>query len=213
MKQALSIKLTVGSLLLVIFGFIGAIIWTVSTAKPSLKAQLEGIPIVLFDAPRLLPEVVLTQHDGSEFRNEAFLGRWHLINFGYTYCPDICPTNMADMRQAYLQLEQRGLADRVQFWMVTVDPARDTIEKLAQYVPFFQNDFIGLTGDIKDISTLATQLGAVFYQEGEGEYYTVAHSDNYAIINPQGQLIGLLRPPHKPSHISESFEILIENTQ
>lgn len=180
------------------------------TADQKTKALLEQNNVLLFSEPRAIPMVELSRHDGSSFTTKQFTGRWDLVNFGYTYCPDICPTNMADMKIAYKQLAEAGLADQVNFWMVTVDPERDTEQQLALYVPFFHEDFVGLTGEPEVIATLATQLSAVYYREGEGEGYTVAHSDNYAIINPAGEFVALMRPPHKPDHIVEALTLLIK---
>lgn len=160
----------------------------------------------LFDAPRSMNDVSLIQHNGKPFSVTLFKGQWNVVNFGYSHCPDICPTNMADMN-----LAAKALGDvPVQFWMVTVDPARDTAEHLAQYVPYFNEGFIGVTGTVKDIGSLAMQLSAVFYQDSEGEYYTVAHSDTYALINPQGEFVGLINPPHRPEHIVNTLNQLMK---
>jgi protein SCO1/2 len=208
-RQQKTIRLTVLLLVTVVGLFFGAIVLKFVNEKPDVKAILEENNTLLFSSPRLLPTVALTRHDGTAFTTEQFKGTWNLVNFGYTFCPDICPTNMADMNIAHRQLTEMGLADQVRFWMITVDPTRDTIEQLANYVPYFNDSFIGLTGDAADITTLATQLSAVFYQEGSGETYTVAHSDNYAIIDPNGHFVALMRPPHKPSHISASLQALM----
>lgn len=210
-QQKRAVRWTVLILVLVVASIIGAIVLQFATMKPDLKAELESSHTLYFDAPRQVPEVTLIRHSGKPFAVDQFKGQWDLINFGYTYCPDICPTNMADMKQAQAMLVERGLADQVQFWMITVDPARDTVEQLAQYVPYYHPDFIGLTGSLEDISTLAAQLSAVFYQEGNGEDYTVAHSDNYALIDPEGRFVALMRPPHKPSHIADALSLLVRN--
>lgn len=177
----------------------------------SLKQSLEQKNVLLFDSARSVPEVSLKRHDGRAFTSQQFSGKWDLVNFGYTYCPDICPTNLADMKVAYRLLEEKGFADQVNFWMVTVDPERDTEHQLSLYVPFFHPDFVGLTGDPDSIATLATQLSAVYYREGEGEGYTVAHSDNYAIIDPNGEFVALMRPPHRPVEIESTLVQLIES--
>ena len=209
-KQKQTVLLTVVFLAVVVVGFFIAIMLKFANAKPDLKAELEANHTLLFQTPRLLPEVTLTSHTGATFTTAQFQGTWNVVNFGYTYCPDICPTNMADMNVAHQQLSELGLTDQIRFWMVSVDPARDTLEQLSNYVPYFNADFIGLTGDAGQITTLATQLSAVFYQEGSCDTYTVAHSDNYAIIDPQGHFVALMRPPHKPSHISRALAVLID---
>jgi protein SCO1/2 len=194
---------------LVVAVFTGFILRTIN-ASPDLQAELERRDTLYFSSPRDVPVVDLISHKGDVFSTGEFTGQWHVINFGYTYCPDICPVNMVDMASAYKTLTDQGLSGQVQMWMVTVDPARDDVETLAGYVPFFHPDFIGLTGDEANIQTLAQQLNTLFYAEGEGDTYTVAHSDNIAIINPQGQYRALFRPPHTPRQIAEVMAMLIE---
>lgn len=191
--------------------FIGVMLRTI-LAEPDLKAELEARSALYFDPPRAVSAVDLVNHHGDSFNTGDFGNQWQLINFGYTYCPDICPTNMMDMAKAREQLVADGLADQVQMWMITVDPDRDTPEKLADYVPFFDDSFIGLTGEEAALQPLAQQLNTVFYAENSGdeEVYTVAHSDNMAILNPQGQYVALLRPPHRPKQIAEVLTLLIQ---
>lgn len=213
-QQQQRILITVLALLGVVLAlFVGVMIRTV-VATPDVKAELEARSALYFDSPRTVPAVDLINHQGETFNTADLDGRWHLINFGYTHCPDICPTNMMDMAKANEQLAAEGLNDQVQMWMISVDPARDTPEKLADYVPFYDDSFIGLTGDVDNIQPLAQQLNTVFYTEGEGkddEAYTVAHSDNLAIINPDGEYVALLRPPHRPKQIAEVLMLLIRN--
>lgn len=205
-----SIVITVATLVAVVSALFLGIILKVVQSQPPIEAQLEALNVLVMPTPRSLTPVTLQRHDGSSFSTTDFQGQWNVVNFGYTYCPDICPTNMADMNIAAKTLAAEGLANQVQFWMVTVDPARDTVEQLSQYVPYFNPSFIGLTGEANAINTLATELATVYYQEGEGEGYTVAHSDNYALINPQGHLIALARPPHQPGQLADAMRVLLK---
>jgi len=212
-QQQRRILITVVALIGIVLAlFVGVMVRTV-LAAPDLKAELETRSALYFDPPRSVPAVDLVNHHGDAFNTGSFGDRWQLINFGYTHCPDICPTNMMDMAKANEQLAAEGLANQVQMWMITVDPARDTPEKLADYVSFFDDSFIGLTGEIDELQPFAQQLNTVFYSEGRGdenEAYTVAHSDNIAIINPDGEYVALLRPPHRPKQIAEVLSLLIQ---
>jgi protein SCO1/2 len=212
-KTNRSIALTVGLSLVVVALMVLAIVVKTLGDRPTLKQQLELVNGVHFDTPRRVPEVELMRHDGDPFSTAQWQGKWDLITFGYSYCPDICPTNMADMNVALQQLTALGLADRVRFWLVTVDPERDSVAQLSLYVPYFNPAFVGLTGADDQLATLANQLGAVYFREGNGEEdYTVAHSDNYAIVDPDGNLTTLLRPPHKPSHITDALALLMNSS-
>lgn len=209
--QRRNIWVTVSVLLgVVVAVFIGAIVRTIQ-AGPDLLAALDAENTLYFEQPRPLPAVELTMHQGDTINTGALDdGRWRLINFGYTYCPDICPTNMADIANAYRALDEAGLSEQLDVWMVTVDPQRDTVEQLSQYVPFFHQDFIGLTGDADTaLQPLARQLNTVFYPEGDGDAYTVAHSDNQAVINPRGEYVALIRPPHSPDQYRDVLQLLI----
>ena len=209
-QQKKSIRLTVALLVLLVVSVIAAIVLKALTDETDLKAALADYSVIWFDTPRLVPDVALVDHNGVDFSIEQFKGQWDLINFGYTFCPDICPTNMADMNITHRMLGEKGLVEQISFWMISVDPARDTIDQLALYVPYFNQDFVGLTGDVNNIQTIATALSAVFYQEGSGEGYTVAHSDNYAVIDPNGHFVALLRPPHKPQAMTDALSIMIQ---
>lgn len=191
--------------------FVAAILRTALTG-PDLSEALDARDVLYFDSPRPLPEVDLVTEDGDPFTTADFAGQWHLVYFGYTFCPDVCPTRLADLARAYEQLAGAGLADRLQVWLVTVDPERDTPERLDDYLAAFHADFAGLTGDENQaLQPLARQLNSVFYREGEGDDYSVAHSDNLAVINPRGDYVALLRPPHDAGEIAEVLALLLEN--
>jgi protein SCO1/2 len=209
LKPKNAVAWTVSLSLAVVGLMVLAIVMKTLADRPTLKQQLEQVNGVLFDSPRQVPDVTLMRHDGAVFSPAQWQGKWDLVTFGFTYCPDVCPTNMADMNIAHQQLAALGLADRVRFWMVTVDPERDSVAQLSLYVPYYNSEFIGLTGADDQLGLLATQLSAVYFREGDGEDYTVAHSDNYAIVDPQGHLISLLRPPHTPSHITDALVLLM----
>lgn len=207
--QKKSIRLTVGILIFIITSIVAGIVLQVMTTKPDVKSALSDYSVIWFEKPRLIPDVALTDHKGASFSIEQFKGQWDLINFGYTFCPDICPTNMADMNIVHRLMSESGQQEKINFWMITIDPARDTVEKLNLYVPYFNEEFTGLTGNLENIQSIATSMSAVFYQEGEGEGYTVAHSDNYAVIDPNGHFVALLRPPHKPQSMFEALSIMM----
>ncbi|MCH8529971.1 MAG: SCO family protein [Saccharospirillum sp.] len=208
-RQRLGIWLTLAAMLLLVAGLFGGSMLFTLLSKPDLRAELEQRSALYFQTPRAIPEVALVNHHGEAFLSSSFKDQWHLINFGFTFCPDICPTNMMDMTTIYNNLADEGLSDNIQMWMITVDPPRDTPEILAEYVPFFHPEFIGLTGDVTEIRVLAQQLNTVFFQESDDPSYNVAHSDNMAIINPQGEYVALLRPPHNPQQMTEVLSLLM----
>lgn len=133
-------------------------------------------------------ELVLTAHDGKPRSLGDFRGKAVVLFFGYTHCPDICPTTLADMAAVMKQLGQD--AARVQVLFVTVDPERDTPEVLAKYVPAFDARFLGLSGDAAATQRAAKEF-KIFYEKRPGGApgaYTVDHSGQSYVLDVQGRL-------------------------
>jgi protein SCO1/2 len=149
--------------------------------------------------------VNLTDHHGKPFGRDRFEGGWSLVFFGFTYCPDICPTTMAFLNTFMTELQGTEAQD-TQVVMVSVDPARDTVEQLAGYVPFFNKDFIGVTGEFLDIHRLATALNTPFRKvPGQDENYLVDHSANVVLINPRGDYHGFFKTPLDQAKMKVTF--------
>ncbi|WP_206419880.1 SCO family protein [Minwuia thermotolerans] len=133
-------------------------------------------------------EFTLTDHTGKRVTEAAFLGRWQLAFFGFTHCPDVCPTTLAYMARV---LDMLGdTAERVAALFITVDPGRDTPEALAEYVSAFHPGLVGLTGSEADIAAAANAF-RVFYermeQDSAPDGYVMAHSGYIYLMTPDGQ--------------------------
>ena len=138
-----------------------------------------------------------------------YAGNIVLLYFGYTTCPDICPTNLGNLSNAMRQLTD-GERAKVQVLMITVDPERDTIEKLNTYLPYFHPSFKGLVGTPEQTATIAKRYGAVYQKAAIGEGalgYAVDHSAFTYLIDKQGKLIAQL--PHATT--GEEFVVAIRN--
>ncbi len=133
----------------------------------------------------------LTDHTGKPRRLEDFRGKAVVLFFGFTHCPDICPTTLADIAGAVKSLGPD--AERVQVVMVSVDPERDTPEALAKYVTAFDPRFLGLRGDLAATKKAASEFKIYFEKRKAGESYTVDHSGQSYVIDPQGRLRLLVR--------------------
>ena len=152
-------------------------------------------------------ELALTGHDGKPRTLTDFRGRVVVLFFGFTHCPDICPTTLADVAAVMKKLGKD--ADRVQVLMVTVDPERDTPEVLSKYVPAFDPRFIGLYGD-----AVATQRAAkefkIFYEKRKaGGSYSVDHSGQSYVIDPQGRLRLFVRHDRIAQDLAEDLRALL----
>lgn len=159
------------------------------------------------------PDFALTAHDGRTVSPGDFRGRAMVLFFGFTHCPDVCPMTMASLARAMELLGPRS--ERVQVLFVSVDPQRDTPDRLGSYLENFHPDFLGITGTEEEIRRVATAYGA-FYQrrelEGEGhegpggheghgvqgdpgEAYLIDHSGRTFVVDPRGRLL-LTFPPY-----------------
>lgn len=194
--RARNIKLTVLGLLVFIGIVVGGFVNKISQPRVMTASELKINGAYMFETPRALPEFELTDHHGNAFTLDNLRDNWTLVFFGFTHCPDICPTTMALLSQFMEQLD--GLAEHTdtQVVMVTVDPARDDVEQLALYVPYFNPEFLGVTGDFLDIHRFATNLNTPFRKvPGQGENYQVDHSANVVLINPRGDYQGFFKAP------------------
>jgi protein SCO1/2 len=147
------------------------------------------------DAARQLPQVgghfALSTPDGRRVTDESFRGKWMLVYFGYTSCPDVCPTTLSSMAQA---LEKLGpLADKVQPVFITVDPVRDTAQIVGEYVKDFDPRFVGLVGSPQEIAAAAHDFHVYYVvrQLGNNEY-VIDHSSFIYVLDPNGAFVRLL---------------------
>lgn len=197
------VQKTVLITLAVIALVIGAIVNKVSRPAALDRQQLSESGIFLFDSPRGIPEVDMLSAAGGSWGKDDLIGQWDLLFFGYTFCPDICPTTMAELKQLVGALPA-ATAEQLRVTMVSVDPNRDTPEQMQQYLGFFNADFHGATGDPQELATLARALSIAYIEpDTRSENYLVDHSGQVVIVNPAGQYVGFLRPPLRPQELSQ----------
>jgi protein SCO1/2 len=173
------------------------------TINKVLTSKGQGDPTELIDAgiillpqSRNLPDVQMIDQDGKPVTVNELKDKWSLLFFGYTFCPDICPTTLAQLRQIKSELPKDAV-DKLQVILVSVDPARDTPQQLKQYLGYFDPDFKGLTGaSVEDVQKLANAVSIPFIPADTGKAnYTVDHSGNLAVIGPDGTQRGFIRSP------------------
>lgn len=161
---------------------------------------------------RALPDFSLIDQRGQAYRPAELRGHWSLLFFGYTNCPDFCPTTLATLADMEKRLRAAGAPLRPQVVFVSVDAKRDTPEELARYVPYFDPEFIGLTApDQATIEELARRLGVAVVLErpnAEGGY-TVDHSGAIFVIDPNGRLAALLTGPFTAEALQSDFRRIV----
>ena len=196
MKQQTGIKLTVLVILcfivLVIFGFA----WKMRQPVPMSAEDLRVNGAIELSTPRIFSDFDLIDHHGEPFTLENFKGVWSIVFFGFTNCPDICPTTLAVLNDTFSKMKDSE-KERLQIVMISLDPERDTVEKLAEYVPYFNEEFIGVTGNKHLIRRLTAEINVAYNKVAlEGEDYTIDHSTQLVLINPKGHYHGFFRAPH-----------------
>jgi protein SCO1/2 len=150
----------------------------------------------------------LTDHTGRPRKLEDFRGKAVVVFFGFTHCPDLCPTTLADVSQAIKQLGAD--AERVQVLFVTVDPERDTREVLAKYVTAFDPRFLGMYGDAAATQRAAKEFKVYYEKRKTGDSYSVDHSGQSYVIDPQGRLRLFVRYDRIASDLPEDLRTLLK---
>ena len=193
--QARGVKLTVAAILAFILVIVGGFVYRIQQPRVMTEAEMKANGLYLLETPRDVGDFALVDHHGQPFTPASLEGHWTMIFFGFTYCPDICPTTMAFMAELTRELEDTEAAD-TEVVMFSVDPARDTVEQLAAYVPYFHPDFTGVTGEFLELVRVATAMNTPFRKvPGQDENYLVDHSANVVLINPRGDYHGFFKAP------------------
>ncbi|MFA7891375.1 SCO family protein [Pseudomonas putida] len=183
----------IAALIVVIMGLV--LNNVLNAKRPPSATELIYAGIILLPQSRTVADVTMTNQDGQPVQLDQLKGKWSLLFFGYTYCPDICPTTLAQLRQVKSELPKQAL-DRLQVVLVSVDPNRDTPNQLKQYLGYFDKDFVGLAGSVEDTQKLANALSIPFIPADTSKPgYTVDHSGNLAIVGPDGRQRGFIRAP------------------
>ncbi|HBK46625.1 MAG TPA: SCO family protein [Xanthomonadaceae bacterium] len=174
--------------------------------------------VTFYPQSRALPDYSLRQSDGTQLVPGELKGHWTLVFLGFTFCPDVCPTTLADLAIAQKQWQAipEGVRPRVLF--VSVDPDRDPPARLGEYAHAFHKDTLAATADVPSLERFATALGFVF-QKVPGKHfdenpddYSMDHSAGIAVLDPDGRLAGLIRPPLDPQAIAADFAQLTRVT-
>ncbi len=185
-------------------------------ALAEARKNYSSIQGAILSPARKIAVPALFKDDGEIFTIDDLKGQWHFLFFGYTHCPDICPVTMGVVAQAKKSATAiNHMFPEVIF--ISVDPERDKVEMLAEYVQYFDKDFIGVTGDKDLIKALTLQLSVVYMKtpskkiqaEGDTGSYVVDHSSALLLLNPEAKLVAFFNPPHAPETILKDFQTVV----
>ena len=163
---------------------------------------------LLLHEPKALPDFALVDGDGKPLTRGSLYGHWTLLYFGYTHCPDACPTTLAT-----LALFMHGLSgvEPPQVVFISVDPKRDDVKLLKGYTAYFHPSFTGATGSLDQLQALASPLGAVFSfgPTDKSGNYSVDHSVAVFLVDPEGRESAVFSPPFDPGRMAEDYRAIL----
>lgn len=183
--------------------------------RPDVKEVPAELQAVLWPQPWPTQAISLIDQHGKAFSENRLHGSWSFVFFGYTHCPDICPTSMLTLKQVSKLLRDDMDTDTpTQFVFISVDPDRDTPEVLANYISYFDEEFIGTTGTKADIDHVTMQFGAGYAKDSgpqsDRDTYLISHTASYFLVDPRGRIVGAFSPPHDPGTIGAQFKEIRE---
>lgn len=207
MPQAKTLKI-LGLLLALIAVGAGIGIFSARYFPPRHPAP--GIDGMFWPDPKQLHDFYTVDDRGERFGLDRLQGKWSFLFFGYTHCPDVCPVTLAVMNQVREELQRQGQDGDVQMLFVTVDPERDSSERLADYLRQISPAILGLGGSMSQIQSLAGQIGVAAVKDEGGahaghEGYLVDHSTALFLIDPRGRLISLFSAPQTVPTVVDRF--------
>ena len=168
--------------------------------------------LLLYPEQKNFSGFTLIDKDKKEITNDSFKDNWTLLFFGYTHCPDVCPTTLSELQKTFKILQKNKLKSQPNVLFVSVDSERDTPESLKEYINFFNKDFNAATADKGNILSIASQIGVAYHigDHKEGELnYDVDHTAAVFLINPEAHLYGVFRSPHDANKIAADLTSLI----
>lgn len=179
---------------------------------PALKA------VHRIDPPREVPAFSLRQSDGTPLVNGELKGHWTLVFLGFTHCPDVCPTTLADLARAQKHWEALPETTRPRLLFVSVDPDRDTPDRVGEYAHAFHRDTLAATADTPTLERFARSLSLVFAKVppaagAPADAYGVEHSAAIVALDPQGRMAGLVQPPFDARAIGDDLVALTEGAR
>ena len=192
---------------------LGSGIWLqLQNTKPKPGGILmQDNTIILFAFPKTVAGFSLLDHQNRIFNSERFRGKWTFIFFGYSHCPDICPSTLFMMSRVQQKILKKHSKDHnTQFVFVSVDPERDTPERLGKYLPNFSKTFIGVSGKEKQLKKLTQQFGVAYelVKTSGKKNYLVNHTAAVFLVGPKGRYRALFTSPHNPTDITVRFSIV-----
>ena len=193
---------TVGLLLIAVLAISAGAYFNFSHNKQTVFNDLH---LTLLQSPRNVTDFQLEQYD-----NNSLQGKWTLMFFGFSRCPQLCPTTMATLNKAYQLLQQQNIKELPQVVLVTLDPEYDSAQRINEYAKSFNSNFIGVRGKKQQLDALTHELGIAYFKttnpgQKDSNNYSINHSGTIILFNPEGKLAGFFTTPHNEKSIAGDF--------
>ncbi len=187
-SQKIGIRLTVLGIICFMMFVVAGFVWKMNQPVVMKKEQLRANGAIVLDTPRIFSDFELIDHF-----------------FGFTRCPDFCPTTLSVLNETYDKLKVSE-KDRLQIVLISLDSERDSVEELANYIPYFNPRFIGVTGNKHYIKRFASEVNIAYNRVYlDDSNYTVDHSTQILLINPKGDYHGFFKVPHTPEKLRQTW--------
>jgi protein SCO1/2 len=176
----------------------------------------EVIREVVYPDLQSLHDFNLVDHDNHALGLQQLAGRWTFLFFGYTHCPDICPATLSQLTRLSQSIQDHAAGDALPaFLFVSVDPARDKVDVIHDYIHYFDESFIAATGDINNIEAFEEQFRVShrYGQPDASDNYTVTHSAEIFLIDPQTRIVAKFTPPISIQQVTQQYGVLVDYFQ
>jgi len=203
-KSQPKIAILIIAIAMILGGWLSHVITTTHQALPALQTGSMIFP------PRPIEKFSLLDSHGQAVTQSTLANRWSVLFFGYTTCPEVCPTTLAVLAATHKLLADLPLEAQPKFIFVSVDPQRDSAENLLNYLNYFNPDFFGYTGTQQQLDSFTKSMGVpVLIQPAPNGAYTIDHSASLFVINPQLQLQAIFSPPYQATTLATDLRQLV----
>ncbi len=198
--------------LLVVMAFMAGLYVAQHLHSPKNLDNFHG---TLLDRPRSVTQFELVGTDNHPYTNVSMRGHWTMMFFGFTHCGYMCPTTMAELGKMYRLLQEKNATVLPQVVMVSLDPKRDDLVRLGQYVQAFDQHFYGARGDQDMIKHLSHDLGIAYTKvtrpaDSQSPEDDIEHTGAIMLFNPQGDLVAFFTNPHQAANLADDFLLLTQ---
>ena len=199
----------------ILVGLVGLMVWMLFPRSGHLTS-LEAVSVhgIYFTEPNYINPFQLKSTKAKNFTDQDLKGHWTLMFFGFTHCPDVCPTTLAMLNTTLEDFKKASPKQKLpDVVFVSVDPARDTIDVMRKYVNYFNPNFMGATGSDEALKGLTRQMGVVYDKielDDNPKNYAMEHSTSIILVNPRGAIQAIFTAPHDAATLAEELTAVYE---